>query len=249
MSPDEARKDRAEDTLPCPADWHVIAYRRWDPQISDRRRGARYPRTARKARQRRWRAALAVVADDRMAGGACGHAGRRHRRHPARPDTKMARPRSDQHDGRLRQCRRRGGEGHCPADVGLSFGRIRAANQNAPKIIGLMPTRQIFASRTRQCQQQTARCPLSGRSHGRTPGGGASEQSYNSREPGYSPRSSTNRPQRHPRLNPTAVRDPIRKFAVTSYGTWALWPKRTLTEWPTHAMANWRLGMEATWSS
>jgi hypothetical protein len=38
---------------------------------------ARHTRTAREARQRPRREALAVVADDRLAGGACGDAGRR----------------------------------------------------------------------------------------------------------------------------------------------------------------------------
>jgi hypothetical protein len=43
------------------------------------RDGARHSRTARKARQRPRHAAPAMVADDRMAGGACGDAGRRAR--------------------------------------------------------------------------------------------------------------------------------------------------------------------------
>jgi hypothetical protein len=85
-------------------------------------------------------AALAVVADDRVAGGACGDAGgrarrcaglaqraaawfwggRRHRGHPAQPGTEMARSRPSQHHRRLCQRRRRGGEGHRAAHVELT---------------------------------------------------------------------------------------------------------------------------------
>ena len=90
--------------------------------------------------------ALAVVADDRLAGSACGDAGRwasrgagvaqraaarlrrrrGDRRDPAQPGAEMARSRPAQHHSGLCQRRRRRREGYCQADVALiPLGRRR----------------------------------------------------------------------------------------------------------------------------
>ncbi len=75
-----------------------------------------------------WRAVHAVMQSARLDGAARLAQGaaarlwrrRRHRRHSAQPGAEVARPRPAHHHGDLRQRRRRRGEGHRPAHVGMS---------------------------------------------------------------------------------------------------------------------------------
>jgi hypothetical protein len=108
--------------------------------------------TPSKAQQRPRRVALAVVADDRMASGACGDSGcgarggaglaqgaaawfwggRRHCRHSAQPRAEMAWPRLTQHHRGVCQCRRRGGEGYRSVHVELTARQNGAGRMRGP---------------------------------------------------------------------------------------------------------------------